>query len=176
MKADFTGALAFVLQAEGGFSDDPDDPGGATNLGIEQTEYRTFFNDQSLDVRNITEAQASEIYQTSYWSRIHGDYLPPPLAYAMFDTAVNIGVVGAINCLQGVLGVPLTETWSDDPSDALWAYIEKHPALELATGVLTRRKVYYERIAQENPTLQKFLQGWMNRANALQSLIDGLPA
>ncbi len=101
--------------------------------------------------------------------------MPSPLAYAMFDTAVNLGVVGAINCLQGVLGVPLTETWSDDPSDALWAYIAKHPALELADGVLVRRKAYYESIVQNNPAMSKFLAGWLNRVNSLTNLIEALP-
>lgn len=178
MQQDFDGALKFVLAAEGGYSDDPYDPGGATNLGIEQTEYQEWLRKQGLPVvpvTQITTAQAGEIYRTSYWEPVHGDYLQGQVAYVMFDTGVNQGVGAAIEQLQRVLGVPVTSEFDNNTSTAYHAFIAAHSGLELANGVLSRRVLRYRLLVSENPALGKFLDGWLNRVNSLRLLIEALP-
>lgn len=95
----FDRALQLVLRHEGGLVDNPKDPGGLTNFGISQRAY------PKLDIRNLTQADAAEIYRRDYWEKIHGDELPAPLAIALFDTAVNVGWPRAILMLQESLGV-----------------------------------------------------------------------
>lgn len=90
----FERAVAFVLKREGGFSDDPRDPGGATKFGISARAY------PDVDIANLTIEQATAIYRRDYWDRIKGDLLPAPLALMAFDAAVNQGPRRAIQWLQ----------------------------------------------------------------------------
>lgn len=94
----FEKALTFVLRAEGGYSDNPADPGGATNRGITQATYNAWRTGRGLPtrpVREITGEEVKAIYRERYWNPIRGDDLPPALALAAFDTAVNMGVAAA---------------------------------------------------------------------------------
>lgn len=107
----FDTALQFVLGYEGGFSDHPDDPGGKTNLGITQRaldEARAKHPDWGMpaDVRAIKRAHAAKIYRAEYWDAVHGDDLPPAVAFLAFDCAVNQGPRRAIRLLQEAVDVP----------------------------------------------------------------------
>lgn len=107
-KENFPTCLAYVLESEGGFVDDPRDPGGATNKGVTQAvydDYRKLIAKPKQSVRFITNAEVGEIYKHQYWDAVKGDLLPKGLDYVVFDYAVNSGVVRAIKNLQGVLGV-----------------------------------------------------------------------
>jgi lysozyme family protein len=117
VQANFDKALAHVLKYEGGYSDHPEDPGGATNFGITigvLSEYRgTPVTKQ--DVRSLTLAEAARIYRARYWNAASCDQLPAGIDVAVFDCAVNQGVGRAARFLQtavrvgtdGVIG-PLT--------------------------------------------------------------------
>jgi lysozyme family protein len=91
MPADkFALAVEFVLSREGGYVNDPQDPGGETKCGISKRSYPT------LDIANMTKQQAIAIYKRDFWDRCHCDAYDYPLALAVFDTAVNCGVGKAI--------------------------------------------------------------------------------
>jgi len=101
-------ALQLVLAHEGGFSDHPQDPGGATNKGITQAVYDGYRTSNGLatrSVRSITNAEVAAIYDQQYWDRANCDRLPAGLDYAVFDYAVNSGVSRAAKDLQRQLGV-----------------------------------------------------------------------
>lgn len=107
----FAAAFAWVVGAEGGYSDDPGDPGNwtggavgsgqcnGTKYGISAAAYPT------LDIEDLTEDAAEALYARDYWAPIQGDALPPALALVVFDAAVNSGVSAAGMWLQVVLGV-----------------------------------------------------------------------
>lgn len=97
----FERAVANVLKNEGGLIENPSDPGGLTNFGISQRAY------PSLDIRNLTVEQATQIYRTDYWDKIRGDELWEPLAFVLLDFAANSGVSEATKALQRVLKVPV---------------------------------------------------------------------
>ncbi len=78
-------ALAFVLEHEGGYVNDPADPGGETKYGISKRSY------PSIDIKKLTAEQAGQIYRTDFWDRCHCDGYDYPLALAVFDSAVNCG-------------------------------------------------------------------------------------
>lgn len=88
-----------VIGAEGGYVNDPRDPGGETKYGISKRQYPT------EDIKNLTLDRAKEIYRADYWSKIGGDNLPPPIDEFIFDYAVNSGVSKASKALQGACGV-----------------------------------------------------------------------
>ena len=103
----FESALTCVLRQEGGYSDHPSDPGGATMMGITQatlSEWRGHAVTKA-DVRALTRAEVAEIYRKQYWNAVAGDQLPAGLDLAVFDFAVNSGASRAIRSLQRVLGI-----------------------------------------------------------------------
>lgn len=90
----FDRALAWVLRWEGGYSDHPDDPGGATNMGITQSTYDAWRSARGLprrSVRDITRDEVAQIYRERYWQPTGCDGMPPALALMAFDCAVNQG-------------------------------------------------------------------------------------
>lgn len=84
--ADFQQAVAFVLAQEGGYVNDPADPGGETKYGITKRSY------PYLDIATLTREQAIGLYYVDYWEASGAPGLPMPLALVVFDTAVNVGV------------------------------------------------------------------------------------
>lgn len=97
----FDQAVRSVLKHEGGYVNDPVDPGGETKYGITKRSY------PKLDIAALEVGDAIAIYRRDFWDRIHGDELPAGLAYFLLDTAVNLGVVQAVRYLQRAAGTPV---------------------------------------------------------------------
>jgi lysozyme family protein len=105
----FIKCFAIVVGTEGGFTDDPEDPGNwtsgeigvgvlkGTKYGVSAASY------PDLDIANLTIAQAQAIYQRDYWEKIGVSLEEAPFALIMFDAAVNHGVEGAVRWLQRAL-------------------------------------------------------------------------
>ena len=103
----FPRALALVLIHEGGFVNHPADPGGATNRGVTQGTYNAWRRRQGHEprsVRDITDQEVAAIYRAGFWDAIRADQLPPGVAYAVFDAAVNSGPGRAVRWLQAEVG------------------------------------------------------------------------
>jgi len=101
-------ALKGLRISEGGWSNHPKDPGGATMYGIIQREYDAFRKRKGLplqSVRLISEAEVAEIYKTQYADKVRFDDLPAGIDYATLDGAVNSGVSRGTKWLQQALGV-----------------------------------------------------------------------
>ncbi len=132
----FERALAFVLKWEGGYSDHPSDPGGATNMGVTQAVYdawRLSKGQAKQDVRLITREEAAAIYKERYWDPLGVSNYNPALALIAFDAAVNHGLSAA-------------KKWLSD-SGGDW---RKYAAIRID---------YYTKIK----TWPTFGQGWMRR-------------
>lgn len=93
--------LAFdrLIGHEGGYVNNPRDPGGETNWGISKRTY------PNLNIRKLTRDDSRRIYFDDFWSKIHGDKLPDGVAYQLFDFAVNSGIGTAIRYYQRALDV-----------------------------------------------------------------------
>ena len=96
---DFHRCIDRILAEEGGLSRHPADPGGLTQYGISKRSYPT------LDIANLTLADAQSIYHRDYWQLIHGDLLPPGLDLLVLDCAINQGRVTAAKLLQRTLRI-----------------------------------------------------------------------
>lgn len=94
MKTSFDKIIDFVLKSEGGYVNNPNDPGGETKYGISKKAY------PNLDIKNLTLEQAKDIYRKDYWDKVKGDSLPYPLDMCVMDMAVNAGVVASLNVLK----------------------------------------------------------------------------
>lgn len=86
MQDNFERSIAFVLRHEGGYVNDPRDPGGETKFGISKRAY------PALDIKSITEEQAKGIYKRDYWDKAGCGALDWPLCLVHFDACVNLGV------------------------------------------------------------------------------------
>src|ERR1700719_3107773 len=98
MADDFDACLAFTLKEEGGYSDDPADPGGATNMGITLATYRQWADNPNLaplQVRDLSERTARAIYRSLYWNPLRADALPAGVDLSVFDMGVNAGIWGS---------------------------------------------------------------------------------
>lgn len=109
----FLKAFELVLKHEGGYVNDPRDPGGKTKFGISDRRDGAVDGLADIDgdgigdvtVEMLTQEQAGAIYKREYWDPCKCDYLSTGLAVAIFDTAVNCGNSLAIRLLQRVIGV-----------------------------------------------------------------------
>lgn len=98
----------WILVHEGGYVNHPDDPGGATNMGVIQRTYDGWRARKGLprqSVRNITKDEVVAIYKDQYWDKVWGDQLPNGLDYTLYDFAINSGPSRAVKFLQRELGV-----------------------------------------------------------------------
>jgi len=138
-----------LISHEGGYVNDPRDPGGETKFGISKRAY------PQVDIKNLTLDAAKAIYKRDYWDRAQCDKLPPQLAYLLFDAAVNSGIGQAIRFLQravnladdGVLG-PLT-----------LAAVQRVDAESVATRYLAQRLEFMTKLS----TWDTFGRGWARR-------------
>ncbi len=108
MKQNFEKVMPYIFSEEGGYVDNPADPGGATNMGITITTLSAWEGRKVTpqDVKDLSQATATQIYQAQFWNKIDGDSLPSGVDYAMFDFAVNSGPGRAAKMLQHILGLP----------------------------------------------------------------------
>ena len=95
----FDQAFQIVVAHEGGYVNDPRDPGGETKYGISKRAY------PNENIQDMTLARAKEIYKRDYWDKIRADDLPKQVRFSAFDTAVNAGVVQSVKFIQRAVGV-----------------------------------------------------------------------
>ncbi|MGB4336846.1 MAG: glycosyl hydrolase 108 family protein [Chromatiaceae bacterium] len=97
----FPRCINYVLAAEGGYVNDPNDPGGETKFGISKRSY------PDLDIKLITQDQAIALYERDFWTPIQGDDLPPGLDLLILDHAINAGVGASVRLVQRITGCAL---------------------------------------------------------------------
>ncbi len=156
--ADFNKAIGKTLAHEGGAksTDDPTDRGGATKFGISQRAY------PNVDIRNLTEQQAREIYKRDYWDRIRGDEITSQaIAENIFDTAVNMGVRTASRLAQVALDIEPADGIIG--SQSLKVINAADEPLFIANYTIAKI-ARYASICNRNKKQKKYLLGWINRA------------
>ena len=94
MNEQFRKAMKFTEKWEGGYVNDPVDPGGETKYGISKRAY------PKVDIKNLTLDKAYEIYYRDYWLPCGCDNYDAGLACSVFDAAVNCGVKRALGWLE----------------------------------------------------------------------------
>jgi lysozyme family protein len=169
MIGNFTRALALVLRSEGGFVNNPKDPGGATNRGVTQAVYDAFrklSGKPVQSVRLITDAEVSTIYKRQYWDAVAGDALPAGVDYATFDYAVNSGVARAAQALQSAVGVV------PDGHIGLRTIAAVKDAGHVIDGVCNGRLLFLRHLS----TFADFGRGWTTRVAEVRAAAEGMLA
>jgi lysozyme family protein len=161
--ADFTLAIPTVLAHEGGYANDPDDPGGETNFGISKRSY------PDVDIADLTQADAEAIYQRDFWTPLLLDqFNDQGVATKVLDTAVLIGISRSVKFLQRSVqnaggGIVVVDGAMGPHTLAAVNASSPDLFLQFYRQLLV---TYYEGLVEEVPTDQKFLEGWLNRANS----------
>lgn len=95
----FTKMIERILGHEGGYVNDPADPGGETNWGISKRSFPT------INIKALTRAEAISIYERYFWIPLKAERFDDGVAYQLLDSAVNSGITQTIRFLQRAVGV-----------------------------------------------------------------------
>lgn len=177
---------AEIVMREGGYVDDPDDPGGATNMGVTIGTLRRLGYDldgdgriTTADLRRLSRAQATDIFIEHYYKRPRIDALPERLRASVFDMYVNSGA-NAVKILQRLLvamRIPVTIDGIIGPQTVAAAARAQAAAPDhLADAYGIARRNYYYNLADRRPASRKYARrrdggkgGWITRAESFIS-------
>lgn len=162
--ADLKISIAKTIVHEGGYDNDPADPGGATKYGVEQKDIdgvRDIFPDFPADVKDLTTDQATRYYLHAYVKPHYSEIESQDVADKLFDMGVLFGIGSAVDVLERILNLPVDGAFG--PND-LVATNEAEPTSLLAayrTGLVS----HAIGVANAKPNERKFLHGWIVRIN-----------
>jgi lysozyme family protein len=159
MQNNFKECLDLVLKSEGGYVNNPADPGGMTNLGVTKRVWEEYTGHQAdeKEMRNLTPEKVAPLYEQKYWRPCYGEVLPRGLDFVVFSMGVNAGPGRAVKLLQqsigcvpdGVIG-PATRGLICDSNTAT-----------LITKFSETRREYYRALK----TFPIFGKGWLARVD-----------
>lgn len=157
----FEKSLALTLKYEGGFVDNPFDRGGATNMGITLATLSNYrgYTATKLDVKRLTQTEASAIYLKLYWEPLLAQQLPAGVDMFMFDYAVNSGPARAVKALQSSLGLPPD---GNVKVSTLQAALRQDQAT-LIRALASKRLGFLQQLR----SFQQFGRGWKTRVEAV---------
>ncbi len=156
MTEKFIRAITIVLRHEGGYVNNPADPGGETKYGISKRQY------PSLDIKNLSVKEAEKIYFEDYWMKYGFEAIPyDGLAAKVFDIGVNVGPQRAIRFMQEgaiELGAQIGIDGRIGPQTI--AAVSMFDEESLIERFKENAKSYYLNLDQP-----RFIGGWLNRLN-----------
>jgi lysozyme family protein len=160
----FERAVAKLLGDEGGYVNNPEDPGGATKFGISRRDY------PNLDIPALTRSEAVAIYYRDWWRHYRYSELPGLIGAKLFDLAVNIGPEHAMKCLQRALRACGRRVEEDGVlGRATITAASAANRLALVAALRSEAAGYYRVLAATSRGRREdgdrdFLCGWLNRA------------
>lgn len=179
MSAKFEAALNNTLRHEGGYVNDPVDPGGATNYGISLRFLRNV-GDLDLgdvdhdgdidadDIRLFSREHAASAYRAQFWDKCGYEAIKDALIAAkVFDMAVNMGPRQAHKILQRALNdLGCSLVVDGDLGPLTLGAVNNVEGLRLFPRIVVRAKGFYLGLMLRNPALKKYKNGWFKRAEA----------
>ncbi|MGD0960055.1 MAG: glycosyl hydrolase 108 family protein [Methylomonas sp.] len=171
--ANFERFFPTLLRFEGGFVNDPDDPGGASNKGVTWRTFQKYaapllgVQPTLENLEKLSADQAALIYKLAYWDAVKGDDIDDQnLADIVFDFYVNAGNHAGI-LFQRILN-SMGERLAEDGqigAETL-AALNKYDQAAVYKTYKQGRIAYYRNLAELHPLLQKYLTGWLRRVNS----------
>lgn len=144
--------LAFdrLMGNEGGYVNDPADPGGETNWGISKRSY------PGIDIKALTREGAKRIYRADFWDRARMAEYDGAIAFQVFDLAVNSGIETAVRLMQRAAGV------ADDGhiGPVTVAAVKAKSVTDMLLLIVAERLDFWTRLS----TWDRFGRGWARRA------------
>jgi len=102
---DFKECLDLVLKSEGGWVNNPKDPGGETNLGVTKAVWEEWVGHPVATMKNLTKDDVAPLYEQKYWRPCYGEVLPRGLDFLCFSFGINAGSGRSVKLLQQSLGL-----------------------------------------------------------------------
>jgi lysozyme family protein len=170
----FEACLPVILASEGGYVDDPADPGGATNLGVTLATLSGWLGRCATvaEVQALTPAAVAPLYLARYWQPSHAGDCPPGVDLMVFDEAVNQGVGRAVSSLQAAFGVVSAGPFGPEAQSAIRAFDPQR----LIQRIAVEREAHYRSL----PTFPRFGRGWLARlartASVASAMAETAPA
>ena len=163
MKQNFEASFTQVLKSEGGFVNNPKDPGGMTNLGCTKAAWEEHCGHQVDEkvMRALQPADVAPLYKRKYWDKVCGDDLPSAIDYMVFDTAINSGPGRAVKLLQGCVGVEMDGGLGPKTLAAVRAFDAK----QLIADYSKRRLSFM----MDLPAWVTFGKGWTKRVEEVEA-------
>lgn len=163
--------IPHILKWEGGFVNDPDDLGGATNMGVTYKTYKLYCSRKGRpvpsadDLKKLTKEEFTDILKSMYWDACKGDQIQSQsVANAIVDWAWHSGTFTAVKELQQELGLKADGIIGN----ITLAELNSRSPLPLFGLIQQTRLAYLDRICKARPSNQKFMRGWNNRVKSLQ--------
>ena len=164
--ADYKKLKPFILKWEGGYVNDKDDLGGATNKGVTLATFRSVYGQGKTanDLRNMTDQQWETIFKKHFWDKWRADEIEDQsVANILVDWLWASGSYG-IKIPQRVLGV----TVDGIVGAKTIAAVNAKDGKSFFKEVRQERIDFIDRICNSRPQNKKFKKGWLNRINALK--------
>jgi lysozyme family protein len=172
--ADFTRAFQLVIANEGGYGNDPDDPGGETYKGVARKIFSKWDGWTTIDIlkkqadfpanldKDADLQQAvSDFYQVNFWDKINGDQITnQDVANSIFDFGVNAGIATSSSLAQMVVGVETDGVIGNESIAKINAFNTEHFLAAFTVAKIAR----YVNIVKKRPTSRKYFYGWVLRA------------
>ena len=157
MNSNWNNSFNLMLKSEGGYVNNPADPGGMTNLGVTKATWENWVGRESdeNEMRSLTPEKVEPLYKKKFFDAVRGDELPVGLDYLLFDFAVNAGAGRAIKTLQSAVGVTPDGGFGPMTMAAVQAIDPK----ELIERFSQAKEDFYRSL----PTFATFGRGWLNR-------------
>lgn len=172
--ADFTQAFQLTIAHEGGYVNDPDDPGGETYKGVARKIHSKWDGWQTIDMLKrqtgfpgnldkdpeLQEAIA-DFYRVNFWDRVKGDNITDQkVAESIFDFAVNAGVGTSASLAQMVVETKADGVIGQESIAKINAFDTDHFLAAFTVAKIAR----YVNIVKKRPTSRKYFYGWVLRA------------
>ena len=157
MNSNWQKSFELMLKSEGGYVNNPADPGGMTNLGVTKATWENWVGRASdeAEMRNLTPEKVEPLYKKKFWDACKCDELPSGIDYLVFDFAVNAGVGRSAKVLQTAVGA----TPDGGIGPMTLAAVAKYDANELVEKFSQAKEDFYRSL----PTFGTFGKGWLNR-------------
>lgn len=178
--ADFTKAFNQMIANEGGYVNDPDDPGGETYKGISRKTWpncqiwviidalkqksalnRVPVTSAEIEIDNQLQYEVKQFYYLNFWQKIKGDAITDQeVANSIFDFAVNAGISTSASLAQLVSGAAVDGVIGHDSILEINAFDPDHFLAAFTVAKIAR----YVNIVKKRPTSRKYFYGWVLRA------------
>ena len=157
-------SLAQVLKSEGGYVNNPKDPGGETNMGVTKAAWSTWLKRPIKDgeMAKLTVADIIPFYKALYWDKSYCNQLPTGIDYMVFDASVNMGVGQSIRLLQRSLGCVADGAIGPNTMKA----INDADVKTLIDKYSAQKEMFYKSLG----TFATFGRGWMNRVAQVKKI------
>jgi lysozyme family protein len=157
MQGNFKECLELVLKSEGGWVNNPKDPGGETNLGVTKVVWEEWVGHPVESLKKLTKDDVAPLYEQRFWRPCYGEVLPRGLDFIVFSMGVNAGPGRSIKLLQSSIGcVP-----DGVIGPTTRGLISSSNIATLIAKFSETRREYYRTLK----TFPIFGKGWLNRVD-----------